>query len=184
MSKCLPLTLLAALLASSCAPPDQPAKIELTSSAFKAGAAIPAKFTEDGSDVSPPLAWSNVPPGTRAFALVMDDPDAPRAEPWVHWLIYPIPGSATELAEGIPAEPRLDDPAGALQGRNSWSSGQTIGYRGPAPPPGSGTHRYHFRLYALDAPLELEPELDKAALLKAIAGHVLGQGELIGTYGR
>ena len=158
--------------------------VELKSAAFETGGTIPQKFTEDGSDVSPPLAWSNVPRGTRAFALVVDDPDAPTAKAWVHWVIYQIPGDAASLAENIPPEPRLENPPGALQGRNSWTSGRTIGYRGPAPPRGSGTHHYHFHLYALDAALDLEPELDKVALLRAIEGHVLGEGKLVGTYSR
>lgn len=158
--------------------------IELTSSAFKNGGTIPKKFTGDGSDVSPPLAWSNVPPGTRAWALVCDDPDAPTAQPWVHWVIYNIPHDADALAENVPPLARLEKPSGALQGRNSWPSGRTIGYRGPAPPPGSGTHHYRFHLYALDAKLPLEPKLDKAALLRAIQAHVLGEGELVGTYRR
>ncbi|MEX0642269.1 MAG: YbhB/YbcL family Raf kinase inhibitor-like protein [Pirellulales bacterium] len=158
--------------------------IALKSPAFQPGGAIPQKFTEDGSDASPPLAWSNVPTGTRAFALVVDDPDAPSAQPWVHWVIYTIPGDSNSLAEKIPPQARLEEPAGALQGRNSWRSGRTIGYRGPAPPRGSGAHHYHFHLYALDAALDLRPELDKAALLAAIEGHVLGEGELVGTYGR
>jgi hypothetical protein len=115
---------------------------------------------------------------------VVDDPDAPTAEPWVHWLIYAIGGNADSLTENIPPRPRLENPQGALQGRNSWKSGRTIGYRGPAPPPGSGTHHYHFHLYALDAALTLESELDKAALLRAMDGHVLGEGELVGTYAR
>lgn len=158
--------------------------IELHSAAFESGAAIPKKYSEDGSDVSPPLSWGNVPPGTRELALVVDDPDAPTAEPWVHWVIYKIPGDATSLAENMPPERRLKNPSGALQGRNSWKSGRTIGYRGPAPPPGSGTHHYRFHLYALDAAMDLGPELDKAALLRAIEGHVLGEGELVGTYRR
>jgi len=158
--------------------------MQLDSSAFEKGAAIPQKFTEDGSDVSPPLAWDKVPPDTREFALIVDDPDAPTAQPWVHWVIYKIPPDARSLAEHVPAEPRLEEPRGALQGLNSWPSGRTVGYRGPAPPRGHGTHHYHFHLYALDAPLTLEPKLDKAALLRTIKGHVLAEGELVGTYGR
>jgi Raf kinase inhibitor-like YbhB/YbcL family protein len=171
-----------AMLGTSCAKGAPKITIEVTSSAFESGRAIPKKFTEDGSDVSPPLAWSRAPAGTKSFALICDDPDAPTAQPWVHWLIYNIPGDATSLAENIPPNPKLDAPAGALQGRNSWTSGSTIGYRGPAPP--RGTHHYHFHLYALDAALDLKPEMDKAALVKAIKGHILGEGELVGTYTR
>ena len=159
--------------------------IKLHSSAFADNQPIPKKYTEDGNDVSPPLAWDNVPAGTREFALVCDDPDAPSKEPWVHWVIYKIPGEVRVLKEGIPAQPKLvESPTGALQGRNSWTSGRTIGYRGPAPPPGHGMHHYHFRIYALDTALPLKAELDKAGLLRAVNGHVLAQGLLIGNYGR
>ncbi|HUY93612.1 MAG TPA: YbhB/YbcL family Raf kinase inhibitor-like protein [Pirellulales bacterium] len=158
--------------------------IELSSDAFSQGAKIPRKFTGDGQDVSPPLRWQNVPPDVREFALICDDPDAPSPEPWVHWVLYKIPADVRELPEGLPAEVRLKSPHGALQGLNSWPSGRTVGYRGPAPPRGHGTHHYHFRLYALDTTLHLPAQSDKHALLKAIAGHILAEGELIGTYER
>jgi Raf kinase inhibitor-like YbhB/YbcL family protein len=159
--------------------------IKLHSPAFSDQGQIPKEYTEDGSDVSPPLAWENVPSGTQELALVCDDPDAPTKEPWVHWVMYKIPADRRALEENIPPQARLvDSPPGAMQGRNSWPSGRTIGYRGPAPPRGHGTHHYQFRIYALDAPLSLEPQLDKTALLRAIHGHVLAQGLLIGTYGR
>lgn len=158
------------------------ANMALTSSAFAEGQAIPKKYTADGADVSPPLAWSDVPDGTREFALICDDPDAPTPKPWVHWVIYKLPGELRSLAEAIPPQPRLDEPAAALQGANSWSSGQKIGYRGPAPP--KGTHRYFFRIYALDAPLAVEAGLTKDELLKAMTGHVLAEGVLMGTYAR
>jgi Raf kinase inhibitor-like YbhB/YbcL family protein len=167
----------------------EPAEIELTSSAFEPGGPIPAKYTEDGEDASPPLSWSGVPEGTNELALVCEDPDAPspkrpNPDPWVHWVLYKIPADTESLPEGVAKTARLEDPPGALQGKNSWGRGQTIGYRGPAPPAGSGTHRYFFKLYALDSELEIEPEADKPALLEAIEGHVLGQGELFGTYER
>ena len=162
---------------------DPPATIEVTSAAFAHQQPIPAKYTEDGEDVSPPLAWSGLPEGAKELALICDDPDAPRAEPWVHWVLYKIPADTEALPEGVAKTARLEKPAGALQGENSWSSGQTIGYRGPAPPPG-GPHRYFFKLYALDTELDLEPEQDKQRLLEAMSGHVLGQGALIGTYQR
>jgi Raf kinase inhibitor-like YbhB/YbcL family protein len=164
----------------------EPAKIELTTTAFEPGGPIPAQHTEDGEDASPPLAWSGVPEGTKELALICDDPDAPSpkrpaAEPWVHWLLYKIRAETTGLSEGIPRPARLDDPPGAVQGKNSW---RTTGYRGPAPPPGSGTHRYVFKLYALDTELEIEPDVDKQALITAMSGHVIGKGRLIGTYER
>ena len=163
--------------------------IALTSPAFEAGQPIPAKYTEEGDDVSPPLAWLGLPEETRELALICDDPDAPSPadpgpEPWVHWVIYKIPAGTESLPEGIAKTARPDEPPGALQGKNSWSEGQTIGYRGPAPPPGSGTHRYFFKLYALDTELAIEPEQDKEALLEAMSGHVLAEGRLIGTFER
>ena len=158
--------------------------MNLTSAAFSEGQPIPRKYTGDGHDVSPPLSWSNVPEGTKEFVLICDDPDAPTREPWVHWVIYKIPANVTSLPEGVPKKENLEEPAGALQGKNSWPSGQTIGYRGPAPPPGHGTHHYHFKLYALDTELDVPPGLDKNLLLKAMEGHVIGRGELVGTYER
>jgi Raf kinase inhibitor-like YbhB/YbcL family protein len=166
-----------------CAQGEPKMTIAVSSSAFAEGQPIPKKYTGDGADVSPPLSWSDLPPGTRELALVCDDPDAPRAEPWVHWVIYKIPADQTGLPEHVAPDARLDVPSGALQGSNSWTSGRTIGYRGPAPPPGK-VHHYRFHVYALDAPLDAEPALDKAALLRAIRGHVLGEGRLIGTYHR
>lgn len=158
--------------------------ISVTSEAFKAGAAIPKKFTEDGQDVSPPLKWQNVPQGAKELALICDDPDAPTSEPWVHWVLYKIPAAVSGLPEGVPAEAELKSPAGARQGKNTWKSGKIIGYRGPAPPKGHGVHHYHFRLYALDAPLSLAANADKQQLLAAMKGHILAEGELIGTYER
>lgn len=158
--------------------------ISIRSQAFAAGQPIPQKYTGDGADVSPPLEWQDLPAGTQELALVCDDPDAPTAEPWVHWVIYKILADVRELPEGVPAAAQLKSPAGAVQGNNSWTSGNRIGYRGPAPPPGHGVHHYRFRLYALDAALNVKAGLDKKALLKAISGHVLAEGELIGTYQR
>lgn len=162
----------------------KPMKIELTSPAFAEGKRIPVKYTGEGQDVSPPLRWSGVPEGTKELALICDDPDAPTAEPWVHWVIYKIPADTKELAEGIPRVARLKEPAGALQGKNSWPSGDVIGYRGPMPPPGHGTHRYFFKLYALGAKLVLEPGATKKQLLEAMEGRILGEGQLMGTYER
>jgi hypothetical protein len=158
--------------------------ISLTSSAFAEGQRIPKRHTGDGQDVSPALRWEGAPEGTRQWALICDDPDAPTPQPWVHWLLYNLPADLRELPEGVPAGSRLEKPFTAAQGRNSWSSGRTIGYRGPAPPPGHGVHHYHFKLYALDAELALNPGVDKSALLRAMDGHVLDQGELVGTYQR
>jgi Raf kinase inhibitor-like YbhB/YbcL family protein len=148
----------------------------LESGVFEGAGAIPSKFTCDGQDVSPPLTWSGVPEGTISLALIMDDPDAP-AGIWVHWVLYGIPASEDGLGEGVPADDVLPD--GARSGLNSW---RRSGYGGPCPP--GGTHRYFFRLYALDSVLELSPGATKEALLEAMQGHILGQTELMGTYSR
>ena len=158
--------------------------MKLTSPAFTKGEPVPVKYTGDGADVSPPLAWSDVPGGTQELALICDDPDAPGAEPWVHWVIYKIPGELKGLPEGLPKSPRVDRPAGAVQGKNSWPRGQTIGYRGPAPPPGHGVHRYFFKLYALETKLNVEPGLDKRGLLEEMSGLVIEEAQLMGTYQR
>lgn len=155
--------------------------IRLTSAAFSPKQPIPKKYAGEGPDVSPPLNWSGIPKEAKELALICDDPDAPRPEPWVHWVIYKIPASATGLPEGIAKSPQPPEPAGVVQGANTWGR---IGYGGPMPPPGHGVHRYFFKLYALDAPLNVGPGLDKDQLLKAMTGHILAQGELIGTYQR
>jgi Raf kinase inhibitor-like YbhB/YbcL family protein len=153
----------------------------LTSPAFAAGEPIPRRHSGDGEDLSPSLSWSGVPKPAGALALIVDDPDAPTSEPWVHWIIYKLPVNLEGLPEGIPPVPRPASPVGAVQGRNSW---KTAGYRGPAPPKGHGRHRYFFKLYALDRALDLPEGLDKSGLLKAMAGHVLAEAELLGTYER
>ena len=160
---------------------DVPMSLTIESPAFAPNTAIPARFSDDGEDVSPGLGWSGLPEGTRELALICDDPDAPGAEPWVHWVIYKIPPNATGLPENVAGTETLADPSGALQGRNSWNR---IGYGGPAPPPRSGVHHYHFKLYALDTVLDARPGLDKKQLLAAMKDHVLAEGELIGTYRR
>ena len=158
-------------------------KITITSDAFPHGEAIPTQFTGEGADVSPPVEWSGVPDEATELALICDDPDAPTPQPWVHWVIYKIPAAVTGLPEGVPREAELASPAGARQGVNSWSS-DNLGYCGPMPPPGHGTHHYHFQLYALDAELDLKGQATKQELLDAMQGHILAQGELMGTYER
>jgi Raf kinase inhibitor-like YbhB/YbcL family protein len=155
----------------------------IASTAFRDGDAIPRQHTEDGQDASPALAFSGVPAGTRELALIVDDPDAPRPQPWVHWVVYGLAPDLGGLPGGLPRRPDLTQPVAALQGKNSWFS-NNVGYRGPAPPKGSGVHHYHFKLYALDAPLGVRSGLDKDALLKAMQGHVLAEAEVVGTYQR
>jgi Raf kinase inhibitor-like YbhB/YbcL family protein len=152
-------------------------KIQLASAAFAYGRPIPVKYTGDGPDISPPLAWTNAPAGTKSFTLIADDPDAP-AGTWTHWVIYDLPPGTAALAEDTP---KLDFlPNGAKQGLNDF---KRTGYNGPAPPPGK-PHRYFFKLYALDAVLDLKSGATTADLLKAMAGHVLGEGRLMGTFQR
>ncbi len=143
--------------------------LTLSSPAFASGHPIPTRFTIDGQDVSPPLDIGGVPAESKSLVLIVDDPDAPMGT-WVHWVVWNIPPGTRHISEG-----RV--PAGALQGRNSW--GRTS-YGGPAPP--SGTHRYFFKLYAVDTVIDLPPTAGKAQVLKAIEGHVLDHAELMGTY--
>lgn len=145
----------------------------LASATFQPGARIPRRHTGEGADVSPPLAWSGLPRGTRELALICDDPDAPRPAPWVHWVIYGIPITVTEFKEGQ---------AGVgIEGSNDF--GKT-GYGGPMPPKGHGVHRYFFRLYALDKSLSGSPGWTKERLLAEMKDHVLEVAELMGTYDR
>jgi Raf kinase inhibitor-like YbhB/YbcL family protein len=151
--------------------------MEVTSSAFQAGKAIPAKYTCQGADISPPLQWSGVPAGAKSLALICDDPDAPVGI-WVHWVLYDLPSTATDLAENVPALETLS--SGAKQGINDF---KFVGYGGPCPPPGKA-HRYYFKLYALDAALLLKPRATEQELLRAMDGHILAEARLSGTYQR
>jgi len=151
--------------------------LQITSSAFSAGETIPKKFTCDGPDASPALAWNEPPANTKSFALIMDDPDAPVGT-WVHWVLYDLPPETKELAEGVAKQEQLAN--GARQGRNDFGK---IGYGGPCPPAGK-PHRYFFKLYALDSKLNLKPGATKAQLESAMKGRILGQAEMIGRYGR
>ncbi|WP_372874645.1 YbhB/YbcL family Raf kinase inhibitor-like protein [Pseudomonas sp.] len=152
--------------------------LKLSSTAFPDQGAIPRRYTCEGEDISPPLAWSGVPPGSESLVLIVDDPDAPDpAAPkttWVHWLLYNLPPATDELAEDLQSLP-----PGTLQGRNDW---RKTGYGGPCPPVGS--HRYFHKLYALDCVLPDLGRPTKAQLEGAMQGHVLAQAELIGTYGK
>ena len=150
--------------------------LSITSTAFKQGERIPSKYTCDGSDVSPGLEWSDVPEGTRSFTIIADDPDAPVGT-WIHWVLYNVPGETRTLPEAVPPDANLPD--GSRQGKNSWGR---PGYGGPCPP--GGTHRYFFKLYALDTVLELRSGVSEDDLLKAMKGHILAEAELMGLYSR
>ena len=165
----------------------------VSSTAFKNGEAIPADYTADGRNQSPPLAWTGAPSGTREFALILDDPDAPMPQPFVHWVIYKIPGNRAPDSLTLcrwEAPSRVPAVAGALQGTTGFAmfakpggAPPDPGYRGPAPPPGK-PHHYTFKVYALNAPLDAKDGMTKDDLLKAMEGKIVGQGEIVGLYER
>lgn len=152
-------------------------QIQLWSTAFQDGETIPIQHTGDGQNVSPALAWSEPPEGTKSFALICDDPDAPRGT-WVHWVLFNLPGDTRSLPETMATTANLEN--GVVHGKNDFGN---IGYGGPAPPPGK-PHRYYFKIYALDKSLNLPPRATKAQVVAAIKGHVLAEGQLMGKYGR
>jgi Raf kinase inhibitor-like YbhB/YbcL family protein len=168
MIRAILLTVLAAATAE--------AQMKLTSPSFENQQPIPAKHSCEGKDMSPALKWSDAPAGTKSFALIADDPDAPGGT-WTHWVIYGIPTGTTELPENSTDS---DTTGGAKQGMNDFSR---IGYGGPCPPPGK-VHHYHFKLYALDTELSLAARVSRKQLEYAMRGHIIGQAELIGTYRR
>ncbi len=187
--RCLPLLILASVALAGCSKPAptvtpfpansaQPnqTEIKLTSSAFKEGEAIPRAYTCDGVNISPPLEWTGVPKTARTIAIVVDDPDAPGGN-WVHWVLYNLPADNIGLIENLPFTENLK--AGGFQGKNDFGK---IGFGGPCPP--TGTHRYFFRIYALESELFLKAGATKAELLKAMEGHIVLQGQLMGTYRR
>lgn len=149
--------------------------MQLTSTAFRQGAEIPSHYASDGENVSPELSWKDAPPETKSLVLVVHDPDAPRPGGFTHWVVYNIPPQAGHIEENVPAQEEI---AGiGLQGKNDAGK---LGYVGPAPP--SGTHRYFFRLFALDRVLDLPPGATHKQLSAVIKGHILAQAELMGTY--
>ena len=151
-------------------------KISVLSAAFADGGMIPRQYTCDGANISPPLSWSTLPEGAKSIAIIADDPDAP-AGTWVHWLVYNLPPDLKGLPEDIPAKETLAN--GGMHGMTDF---RRMGYGGPCPP--SGTHRYFFKVYALDSLLDLYPGAIKKRLLNAMEGHVLAEGELMGKYRR
>lgn len=151
--------------------------LEIKSSAFEEGASIPPKYTCKGEDISPPLSWNGAPEGTKSFALICDDPDAPGMT-WVHWVIYNIPSGADGFGEGVAKDETLTD--GTMQGITDF---RRIGYGGPCPPPG-GPHRYYFKLYALDSKIDLKPGVTKKALIDTMEGHILEEAQLVGKFKR
>lgn len=152
-----------------------PAEFSIESSAFRNNGEIPAAYTCEGKDISPPLSWSNAPNGTKSFAIIVDDPDAPDPQApkttWVHWVLFNIPPATTSLPEGAHNLPKQ------TLGLNDWKA---VGYRGPCPP--IGKHHYHLKLYALDTVLPETESPTKAELEKSMKGHILAQTELVGTY--
>jgi Raf kinase inhibitor-like YbhB/YbcL family protein len=146
--------------------------LEVTCTAFHDGADLPRAFTADGGNLPPPIAWSHIPEHARSLALIVEDPDAPSLRPFVHWVAYNVPAAVRSITAA---------PAAARRGRNSKLE---AGYTGAAPPPGHGTHRYHFQLFALDTLLDLPDGAGRSALVQAMRGHVLAWGELSATYRR
>jgi hypothetical protein len=161
-------------LSSTPAPQTSDGSIKLTSTAFKEGEPIPRQYTCNGVNVSPSLEWSGVPKSAKTLVIIADDPDAPSGT-WVHWVLYNLPADNIGMVENLPATDELG--AGGFQGKNDFGK---IGYGGPCPP--SGTHRYFFKIYALDSELPLKSGATKAEVEKAMEGHVVAQGQLMGTY--
>ena len=151
----------------------------ITSPAFADGERIPAKYTADGEDISPPLDLGEVPEGAVELALICDDPDAARGV-WTHWVLYGLSPDVAELPEGIVPRAKVNRPA-CVQGLNSWPK---VGYGGPSPPAGTGAHRYRFTVYALDGPVELEPGATRRELAQTMRELIIAEATLTGTYSR
>ena len=183
MSKVYPVWLLAIFFLAGCAAGKQEAteeegvpSMQISSNAFHEGAPIPKEYTADGKNVSPPIHWTGAPDSTKSFALVCEDPDAPRGI-WTHWVLFNVPPETHELHEGMPTHAVVL--GGAKQGMNDF---RKTGYGGPDPP--RGTHRYEFKVYALDSLLDLPESTNRQQLLEAMKGHILAKGQLMGKYGR
>jgi Raf kinase inhibitor-like YbhB/YbcL family protein len=183
MKQILFLSVVFVILLSSCtststSTPEADMSLTLKSTAFGNGQSIPAKYSCIGKNVSPDLAWGDPPAGTQSFALIVDDPDAPMGT-WVHWVLFNIPADKRSLPEDVPVTGKNADPNAIYVGKNSSGN---MHYDGPCPP--SGMHRYYFKLYALDTIVNLLPGASKEELLKQMEGHILAQGELMGTFSK
>jgi Raf kinase inhibitor-like YbhB/YbcL family protein len=155
--------------------------LPIRSNAFENGSGIPSKYSADEAEISPPISWASVPEGVRSFVLIVEDPDAPTPNPFVHWLLYNIPSEVRDLPDDVRHEELAAAARGAMQGKNS---NLKIGWAGMAPPKGDTPHHYHFQLFALDRMLPLEPGAGRTALIEAMREHVIVRGELVGTYAR
>ena len=162
-------------------PSAPPAVIAVTSPAFQDSVDIPARTTRAGGNVSPALSWSTLPEGTASIVILVDDPDAPGRTPFSHWVLFNVRPASPGIPEGLGREPLPSEVPGAAQGENGFGA---LGYDGPAPPPGRGVHRYQFQVFALDETLPLPPGVTGAAVRRRMQGHVLGQGTLVGLFGR
>ncbi|MCP4674900.1 MAG: YbhB/YbcL family Raf kinase inhibitor-like protein [Deltaproteobacteria bacterium] len=174
--RCVIVVVMVILFFVGCDDDEEYPQFLVTSMAFAEGETIPRRHTCDGDEISPPLRFKEVPEGTKSFAIILEDPDAP-VSPSIQWLIWGIRGTATFLAEDQNANIR----EGVLMGTNS--AGQ-VSYSGPCPPDTDGSHHYHFNVYALDEMLSLEEGAEKAALVSAMEGHIIGEGKLVGLYNR
>jgi Raf kinase inhibitor-like YbhB/YbcL family protein len=152
--------------------------VVVTSTALRPDGRLEDRYSAYYDNVSPPLSWTAVP-DARTWAVIVEDPDAPQERPFVHWMIWNIPGEATGLPEGLPNAERLITPQGAIQGRNGMHG---HGYFGPRPPPGHGLHHYYFQVFALDDTLDMGPETSLDDLLNALKGRTLASGEMMATY--
>ena len=183
----LPVSVLGALFAivlmADVVHAQMPATFIVESPTMRTGEMMPRNYSPDGRNVSPPLSWRGLPDGTREIVVICQEHGAGRPPPWVHWLIYNIPGDATGLPEGIPfdpADPMPSNVMGAAQGNNGWGLAM---YRGPAPP-GTSLHHYHFAVFALDIELGLPPGMTRDEVLEAMDGHVIGEGSMVPIYSR
>lgn len=153
--------------------------LEVTSRAFEPNASIPTMYSRQGKSISPPIAWAGAPKPTKSFVVIAEDSDAPGNAPFTHWVVFDIPGTVTGLPRAVKVAPEPKNGSGARQGRNAFG---TVGYSGPIPPAADPPHHYHFEVFALDRLLKLRPGVDREAVVRALSGHVLAKGELVGSF--